>query len=352
MPKVLQITGYSPSDIGIIFASAPLVRFLVPFLFLKYISFTQNTFKSALLLTFITSLFFYITLDSFWALLITNIFLGIGMSLSAPYVDSFALSHMPKSMYGKVRLFGSVGFILVSLVLVNHLEPVTNALIYLSISSFITLFFGLFILSYENKLNITETIQTQEFSILKHWPLWLSLFLMQMAFGAFYNFFTIYASSYDIGIQSLNISSLDMTIYLWSFGVICEIVMLYFQAPLLKNNLLKVLQFAVAVTVFRWVLLSIFPENINILFFSQSLHAFSFALYHSAAIMYLHSIYENKKLSQQFFAGIAYGAGGFIGAISSGYIYEISPKGLYMAAAFITLASFIFLTVETKRTIA
>jgi PPP family 3-phenylpropionic acid transporter len=126
--------------------------------------------------------------------------------------------------------------------------------------------------------------------------------------------------------------------------------MLYFQAPLLKNNLLRVLQFSIAITVLRWLMLASFPENITILFISQSIHAFSFALYHSAAIMYLHSLYTNKKLSQQFFAGIAYGLGGFIGASISGFIYEVSPQGLYLVTAFITFMSFLFLHLERKRT--
>jgi PPP family 3-phenylpropionic acid transporter len=320
----------------------------MPFLFLKYVSFTANTFKLSLLTSFIASLFFYIFLHSFYGLLFTNIFLGIGMSLSVPYVESFALTHIPKERYGKVRLFGSIGFILVSLILVRYLENENNAILFLSLSAFFTLIAGIFILRHEkNIIKIEES--SESFNILSHWFLWFSLFLMQVAFGSFYNFFTIYASSYPIGIDNLDISSMDMTIYLWSFGVICEIVMLYFQAPLLKNNLLKVLQFTVGITILRWLALASFPDNLSVLFVSQSIHAFSFALYHSAAIMYLHSLYANKKLSQQFFAGIAYGAGGFVGAFGSGFIYEISPQGLYLVAAFITFVSFIFLSLEKRK---
>lgn len=271
------------------------------------------------------------------------------MSLVIPYVESVALSHMPKESYGKVRLFGSIGFILVALVLVNYLSTPNNAIAFLNISAFSTLVFGLFISRYEAKKLKPLQADEKAFSLLEHWPLWLSLFLMQVGFGAFYNFFTIYASSYEIGVQSLDISTMDMTIYLWSFGVICEVFMLYFQAPLLQNNLVKVLQFSVAITVLRWLILALFPENLTLLFVSQSIHAFSFALYHSSAIMYLHSIYANKKLSQQFFAGIAYGMGGFIGAAGSGFIYEISPQGLYLVAAMITLMSFIFLWLENRR---
>jgi len=349
MPKVLNMVGYSPSEIGILFAAAPLVRFAIPFFFLKYFSFTPKVFNNALLLTFIASCIFHFVLNNFWGLLFTNILLGIGMSLVIPYVESVALSYMPKDSYGKVRLFGSIGFILVSLVLVKFLDTPINAIIFLNISAFLTLVFGLFISQYEKKNTLEEKNEGKRFSLLAHWPLWLSLFLMQVAFGGFYNFFTIYASSYPIGLESYNISSMDMTIYLWSFGVICEVFMLYFQAPLLQNNLLGVLKFSVGITIFRWLILASFPENIYLLFISQSIHAFSFALYHSAAIMYLHSLYSNKKLSQQFFAGIAYGLGGFIGAMGSGFIYEITPQGLYLTTAFITLASFIFLNLEQKR---
>lgn len=348
MPKVLQMLGYSPSQIGIIFGAAPLVRFAVPFLFLKYITFTSKIFNSSLILTFIASLFLFLAIEDFYLLLLTNILLGIGMSLCLPYVESIALIHMPKEKYGKVRLFGSIGFILVSLVLVNFLDTPFNAITFLSVSAFITLVFGVYISRVENK-NTPASIEGKAFSLLSHWPLWVSLFLMQVAFGGFYNFFTIYASSYPIGISDYSISSLDMTIYLWSFGVICEVFMLYFQAPLLKNNLIIVLQFSVGITIVRWLILALFPDNLILLFASQSIHAFSFALYHSAAIMFLHSLYKDKKLSQQFFAGIAYGLGGFLGAIGAGFIYEISSRGLYFTAAFITFMSFMFLLIESRR---
>ena len=349
LPKVLNLLGYSPSEIGIIFASAPLVRFAIPFLFLKYFTFTPKLFNTALIFILFSSGLFHLSLNSFYALLATNILLGISMSLVLPYVESVALSYMPKESYGKIRLFGSIGFILVSLVLVKFLADPMNAIFFLNFSSFMTLLFGLLISKHEKKQLKEESDEALPFNLLRHWPLWLSLFLMQVGFGGFYNFFTIYASGYNIGLSSYNISAMDMTIYLWSFGVVCEVFMLYFQAPLLQNNLLRVLQFSVGITIFRWLILALFPENIYLLFLSQSIHAFSFALYHSAAIMYLHSLYCNKKLSQQFFAGIAYGLGGFLGAIGSGFIYEVSPQGLYLVAAGITLASLIFLGLEYKK---
>ena len=50
LPKVLNDIGYNPFQIGVIFALAPLMRFLTPFLFLKHVKLNQTIFKSALLL--------------------------------------------------------------------------------------------------------------------------------------------------------------------------------------------------------------------------------------------------------------------------------------------------------------
>jgi len=57
LPKVLNDIGYSATDIGIVLALAPLMRFLTPFLFLKHIELNQFLFKSILILSIISSSF-------------------------------------------------------------------------------------------------------------------------------------------------------------------------------------------------------------------------------------------------------------------------------------------------------
>jgi PPP family 3-phenylpropionic acid transporter len=128
-----------------------------------------------------------------------------------------------------------------------------------------------------------------------------------------------------------------MTSYLWAFGVVCEIIMLYFQAPLLKNNLITVIKISVFLTIIRWLLLFLYPNSLTITFISQSIHALSFGLYHSAVIMYLYTLYSNKKLAQQFMFGFAYGLGGFVGAIVSGFVYG---DYLFLYSSLIALLAF------------
>ena len=336
MPKVLSIVGYSPSEIGIIFASAPLVRFIVPFLFLRGLKLNKHIFHFALLLMFVSAMSFYSALEHFYALMAVNISLGIGLSLVLPYIELIALEKIGKENYGKIRLFGSIGFILVSLVLVKFSLTPFTATLYLSIMAGMSAVFGYSITKNEVLHTKKETLHVNlNLSVFKnHWSLWFGMLFMQISFGAYYNFFTIYET--DRGL------SLDMTIYLWSFGVVVEIFMLYFQGAILKKELRYVLVFASFMTVIRWVVVDMYSTNIIILFISQSIHAISFALFHSASIAYLYVLYKEKKLAQQFFFGVNYGLGGFLGAISSGYIYEYFPQYLFLSSAlFAFIATFL-----------
>ncbi len=331
LPKVLHDLGYSTVDIGIIFAIAPLMRFLTPFLFLKHIKLDQNIFKLALLLSIICSILFYITIENFYAFIINNAILGAALSLILPYLEVTAIKILGKNSYGKSRLFGSLGFALISLVLGKILFEPYIALHYYLAVIILTVIFALLLLKYDD-INHDEKISNKKFSFIEYWPFWISLFFMQLSFGAFYNFFTIYETQNGI--------SLEMTSYLWSFGVFCEILLLYFQAPLLKKNLLNLIKFSISITIFRWLLLFLFPNNLLLTFISQSIHAFSFGLYHSAVIIFLYTLYENKKLAQQFMYGVAYGLGGFLGAIIAGQLYG---ENLFLYSAIFSLISLLFL---------
>jgi PPP family 3-phenylpropionic acid transporter len=335
MPKVLAMSGYSALSIGVIFAASPLVRFFLPFLFMKGLVLNKTIFNMSLLVMIGSAFGFYLSLASFWGLLFANIGLGIGLGLILPFVEVIALDLIGKESYGKVRLFGSIGFVFIALVLVKFLTTPDIALNYLLGLTLLSALVSFIIANSTSDVHTTkENIESDE-SVLGDWKLWVGLTLMQVSFGSFYNFFTIYETAHGV--------SLDMTVYLWSFGVFCEIIMLYFQGRLLQKNLLFILQLTTFLSALRWLLLYLFPQNLPIVFFSQSLHAFSFALFHTAAISYLYKIYTNKTLAQQFFSGITYGLGGLLGALLAGYIYEYFARELFLSSTVLALFAFGFL---------
>ncbi len=337
MPKVLLDVGYDPFEVGVIYAAAPFMRFLLPFIFRHFIALTPKVYVGALIVTALTTLLFWGTITHFSLYLCANLIFGASMGITLPYVETIALAALSKSHYGKVRLWGSLGFMGIALWLGKVLHSPQEALYYLSAVTFLTMLFGTLLVRYDRTQH-TSVQEDATFSLARYWAFWVSVFLMQVGFGGFYNFFTIYETSHGI--------SLEMTSWMWSFGVICEIVMLYFQGPLLQRNLLRILQFATLVTAGRWMMLYLFPDSVLLTFASQSLHAVSFALYHTAAITYVFSLYTQKKLAQQFFLGIAFGLGGSVGAVLSGRIYG---EYLFLVESSITLMAFAVLLIHQRR---
>ena len=325
--------NYAPTQIGIVFALAPLMRFLVPFIFLKHITLDKKVFYIALFAVFLSSLLFYITIHSFYLFMIPNLIIGAALGLILPFIETYAMEHLKKDKFGRSRLFGSLGFMITGIVLARELDSYVTGINFYLFFVVLTIVFG-FLITHKNSdfKRVKTTNSTEKFDLKKATYLWISLFFMQISFGAFYNFFTIYETEKGI--------SLEMTSYLWAFGVICEILFFYFQAPLLKRNLVLILKIAVFSTIVRWLLLFFYPSSLIISFASQSLHALSFALHHTVALSLLYSLYTNKKLAAQFYYGFSFGLGGFVGALLAGYFYG---DYLYLYAAFVAVLSFIAL---------
>lgn len=325
LPKILQSVGYSPTQIGVIFSIAPLMRFITPFFFLKHFRLTKNVLMVALFFMLVTIPLFYTTVTTFWLFALSNIVFGISSGLTLPYIETYAIEKLGKSHYGKSRLFGSIGFIIVALVLAKVLEDYRMGLHFAAVTIFFSVLFAWLIA--RDPAHFSNDIASPKgtFALRRHLKLWISIFLMQVSFGAFYSFFTIYETDHGISLETVS--------YLWTFGVICEIALFYFQARFLRHNLLGVIRFTLLATTVRWLLLFAFPQTLWILFLSQSLHALSFALYHSATLTYLTTLYEKeKKLAAQFYYGFGFGLGGFVGSLIAGYLY--GPY-LFLAAALI-----------------
>ena len=344
LPKLLISSGFSATEVGIIYASGPFMRFLLPFLFRHLIHLTHRVYRISLFVGLFSTLLFLITVDTFWAYLCANLLFGASAGAILPFVETIALQVISKERYGRVRLWGSIGFITVALSLSGLLTTPREGILYLSAMALATLLSGFFIARYDQEetapnQSIKET--NQSFSLAQYWAFWLSAFLLQVSFGGFYNFFTIYETAHGLSMQTAG--------YLWSFGVLCEVVLFYFQGPLLRRDLLALLKFAVATAVLRWGLLYLYPSSLPMAYLSQSLHAFSFALYYTAAISYVYSLYTQKKLAQQFLLGLTFGLGGSVGALIAGKIYDKHSALLFGFEAGMALLSLFALILHQKR---
>lgn len=331
MPKILSGLNYTPFEIGIIFSTAPLIRFLLPFFIRKYLVLNTNVFLLSLAVLIVSGFSFYFTIDNFWLFLLSNIPIGASMGITLPFIESYAMEYLKKEGYGKARLFGSLGFIIVGLVLAKVLEKPEDGINFFFIAIILTTIFAFLIVYQNNSFKTQSKSPHQKINLIKNGRFWISLILIQISFGAFYNFFTIYQSEHGVTLETIS--------FLWSFGVICEIVFFYFQSSVLKRfSMPKLIKFATFITFTRWLLLYLFPDLLLITFFSQSLHAISFALLHSAAFLQLQTLYQDKKLSSQFYFGLTFGLGAFLGSIIAGLTYG---EHIYLISALIALVAFL-----------
>jgi len=302
MPKYFETIGFNPSQIGLIFAMLPISRFLTPFIYLKK-PLTKFDYILALIISTLSS--FLLLTQNFYLILTAFFLIGVSFSIVFPYIEAIAIEAL-KEKYGKTRLFGSIGFMLFGIVF---------SYIY---GNLVWLFIGLMILTNITSLYFLsdKTIKRSidKINFLKEWKFWLAVIFIQISFGGFYNFFTIY--NLEAGISKEYIG------WLWAIGVMAEIFIFIYQHnfinKLTPNTWIKI---AIFFTAIRWFMLYIFAGNLIMVAISQLIHAFSFAIFHTASLFYISQHYTNKTLAQQFYAGIAYGMAAFLGSIISGLLY-------------------------------
>jgi PPP family 3-phenylpropionic acid transporter len=74
LPKMLIVHGFSASQVGIIYAAAPMMRFLLPFVFRRFVSLDDRMYQAALGIMLGAVLLFGVLVDSFGLYVVANLF--------------------------------------------------------------------------------------------------------------------------------------------------------------------------------------------------------------------------------------------------------------------------------------
>ncbi|MEO1924138.1 MAG: MFS transporter [Nautiliaceae bacterium] len=319
LPKYFKETGFEPYQIGILFSMMPIARFLTPFIYLKK-PLTKKDYILALVLSSLSS--FLLLSNSFYLILISFFIIGASFAVVFPYIEAIAIEKL-KEKYGLSRVFGSIGFMLFGIIF----SYISGNLIWLFI--ILMLLTNLTALSFLEDKTIKKNYKA--INLFKEWKFWTGVILLQISFGGFYNFFTIY--NIQNGIKEEYIG------WLWAIGVAAEIFIFIIGHKFLKKlKPIKWIKISILLTSIRWLMVYFFAGNLLLIALSQIIHAFSFAIFHTSALLYLSKKYENKTLAQQFYAGIGYGLAAFLGSIVSGWLYG---KYLFLYESIIALLGFL-----------
>lgn len=341
-PLYLEQLGCPPSTIGAVMGMVPATKMVMPTFWGWVADRTGKTLSlirwasclSALSLSFLLPF----REDIRWVVGTFLIF-GLFWNGTLPLFETVTLAHLRgRGGYGRVRLWGSVGFVVsVSLggFLLGETFPIGRLpelmVLLLSLQWMMTLTVpgvGLFHPKREGHSFL---------KILSNPGVWTflgSAFLLQCAHGPYYALYTIW-------LQQWGYSDGETGLF-WALGVIAEVILFVWIDPLERRlGLRAMFLLSLLSGVLRWPMIGWFPESPLILVLAQILHAGSFGLMHVTSIALIHRHFEGPyhARGQAVFSAVVYGMGGALGSFAGGALWDLwSPPWVFALASLLSVA--------------
>lgn len=249
-------------------------------------------------------------------------------SAALPLVEATTLSHLGEEIgrYGRIRVWGSVGFI-AAVVAVGYLLDMSSPRALLWVVGGLML--GMLLLSWlvhdapsvphsDDHLPVWQIIRKPEVIALV-----MASALLAAAHGPYYTFYTIHLVDHGY--------SKSLAGWLWALGVICEIGIFVWMSHLYRAYTLRqILIASTLLAALRFVVIGWGADSVLLLLGAQTLHAASFGSFHAAAIGVVHRLFRGRHQArgQAIYGSLAYGFGGTIGGLASGYAWSGLGPGL------------------------
>lgn len=284
------------------------------------------------------------SIKTFWSMVVIIVLFSFFWNAILAQFEVVTLSHLlggNEHRYSHIRLWGSIGFIVLVVSLGVFFDYVDlQYLPWVIITILVVLVFNSFITAENPKLINDPKSKPALFTIVKH-PVVIAFFcccfLLQLSHGPYYTFFSVLLEDYHY--------SRTMIGLLWSLGVFAEVIIFMVMHRLLARfNLRIILLVTLVLSALRWLLIAFFVEHLPVLLFAQCLHAASFGSFHAVAIELIRHYFKrgNEGHGMALYSGITFGAGGAIGSVMSGQLWEVLYLNSFLiSAAFCVLASLI-----------
>ena len=347
----LQSEHFSAADIGILMSLFQISRIFAPN-FWGWLA--DHTGKRAQWIKLTSFLGLCGFMAVFWAhgffwLFFVMAALSLFTSSTLPLAESLTLAHLATTNghYSRIRMWGSLGFIVASVVLgfVIDASDIKSILWFLLLVQM-----TLFALSYtlpDPKLVAHENDHFSIWQVIKHpnvIALLIGCSLMVTAHGVLYNFYSIYLSQHGYSKGTIGL--------LWAVGVVCEIGIFMLMPKIMNRYSLKtILITSLALAVLRFSLIGAAIDHLWLLILAQSLHAATFGSFHAASVEVITQFFKGRHQAkgQAIYNSVAYGIGGTIGGISGGYALQyLGGQQTFMLAAIFPLIGLIVIGAGLK----
>lgn len=245
--------------------------------------------------------------------------------------------------YSKIRLWGSVGFIVAVVLLGWLFERFSIALLpWCMLAILLAIWLSSLLIKSPppsgNKAQVLE-LNANLLQVLAK-PVVICFFaaclLLQLSHGSYYTFYSVYLESYGYSRQLIGL--------LWALGVVAEVAIFLLMPRLLPlHGAKKLFAWALLLTVGRWLMIAYYPESLTMLLLAQLLHAFSFGVAHAVAVEWVRRYFPAglQGQGQALYSAVSFGIGGALGAVISGYTWTLGPAFSFGLCALAALVGFL-----------
>ncbi|SFH31816.1 MFS transporter, PPP family, 3-phenylpropionic acid transporter [Nitrosospira sp. Nsp14] len=266
--------------------------------------------------------------ESFGWMFVIMALMSFFWSASLPLIEATTLSYLGESTarYGRIRVWGSVGFILAVTATGYLLDAAGIASLLWAV---LGLKLGIVIFSRqipEGEVMVHHADGTSIGQIFRR-PEVIAFFaacmLMALAHGPYYTFYSIYLVEHGY--------SKSIVGWLWAIGVICEIGIFFLMPQLMHRFRLKqIMAFSFGCAIARFLMIGWGVDWPAMILLAQALHAATYGAHHATAMMVVHQFFRGRHQAkgQALYTSLTFGLGGTLGGIFSGYAWEWLGAGL------------------------
>ena len=331
----LSAAGIGAAGIGVIMALPQLVRIFAPHVWGWLADRSGRRLRVARIGTVVGTAIYcgLFAAHGFEALVVVVLLMSFFLSAALPLLEVTTLTHLGEHTvrYGRVRVWGSVGFI-AAVVAIGY------ALDLLPVGVLLWIMFAILGGLVASLLLVPETARAEHADdqapiahILRRPPviaLIAACALMSVAHGPYYTFYSIYLVGHGYTKGAVG--------WLWALGVICEIAIFFWMPHLFRAFTLRaVLIASFALAAVRFAIIAAFADSLVMLLIAQTLHAASFGSFHAAALGHIHQFFRGRHQArgQAIYTSLSFGVGGTLGGIYAGYAWERLSAGPTFAGA-------------------
>ena len=341
----LQSLGFAAAEIALLMSLQQVVRIITPF-FWGWLADRLHRRTGIIRITLlfaalVFSLLFTVTTYGTMVAVFAAMFSLWSAALPLFEASVIASVDGDSGRYGRIRVWGSVGFIIAVLVAgwgLDHLPM--RSLLWMVLATLILAVLSSCAVPEHRPAAAKDILHGSIWPILKRpdvVALFAACFLMMASQSANFVFYSIFMVESGHSKSTVGI--------LWSIGVVAEIA-IFLSLPRLNARFTPyvLFSFSFAVTALRFLLVGWFPASLTLQVIAQSFHAFTFGTWHAAAMAMLHQLFPAQfgTRGQALYTSFSFGIGGALGGMVAGLAWgAIGPAWMFTAMSGLAIAGWV-----------